>query len=454
MRNLFIIIFLCIGLVYADTFYIDPTLGNDANAGTAPGAGNAWASFDGLRTYVAGTGINPGDSILIKRGERLADSLLIAFEGDASDYVYIGDYGTGDKPVIDASGLLLGFSMNSRDYLKLYNLRIVSPDEDGIKVWGTSSNIIIDSVDVDSSGNQAFQNEGTANTTYYNITGNYCTDDGFSMHDSSTATVHTGTFIGNADGVNIIFNAKFKGYDITILNTTSEALYATNENAGDSCVIDIEGLEVNTEGSQIGNNAGLYVKYGYFHGATTTEFIDTDEGTDGDDLHLQYCIFDTIDAGQFAVVARAGASVTIDNCVFIDDGDGRSLYDAAGGTINNNIFYGLDKGPWQATAALTAKNCMFYDVTDPVGGGTVTMTDTLNADPLFTDPDNSDFTLQATSPAIDAGVTITGLTRDYSGNAVPSGSATDIGAEEYQQASTEQQSGFTKFTDYKNWGKF
>jgi len=54
----------------------------------------------------------------------------------------------------------------------------------------------------------------------------------------------------------------------------------------------------------------------------------------------------------------------------------------------------------------------------------------LNTDPLLTDPASGDFTLQPTSPCINAGIDV-GLTEDYAGRRVPQGSAPDIGAYEY-----------------------
>ncbi len=56
-----------------------------------------------------------------------------------------------------------------------------------------------------------------------------------------------------------------------------------------------------------------------------------------------------------------------------------------------------------------------------------------NADPLFTDPNNNDFTLTYLSPAIDAGVDV-GLSEDYAGN--PIYGLPDIGAYEYQPTLT------------------
>jgi hypothetical protein len=52
------------------------------------------------------------------------------------------------------------------------------------------------------------------------------------------------------------------------------------------------------------------------------------------------------------------------------------------------------------------------------------------SDPLFVNASNNDFHLQYNSPCIDNG-TYVGLTKDYDGNAIPQGSAPDIGAYEY-----------------------
>ena len=51
----------------------------------------------------------------------------------------------------------------------------------------------------------------------------------------------------------------------------------------------------------------------------------------------------------------------------------------------------------------------------------------INADPLLTDPEALDFTLQPASPAINAGTDV-GLTLDYLGITIPQGSLPDIGA--------------------------
>lgn len=58
-------VFCHVGHVHAATYYIDATGGNDNNAGTSPE--QAWQTIFKLYKF---TGIQPGDNILFKRGER------------------------------------------------------------------------------------------------------------------------------------------------------------------------------------------------------------------------------------------------------------------------------------------------------------------------------------------------------------------------------------------------
>ncbi len=60
----------------------------------------------------------------------------------------------------------------------------------------------------------------------------------------------------------------------------------------------------------------------------------------------------------------------------------------------------------------------------------------IDTDPLFIDPANINFNLQTTSPAIDAGVTLTEVPTDFDGIVRPQGTAHDIGAFEHDDGST------------------
>jgi hypothetical protein len=109
--------------------------------------------------------------------------------------------------------------------------------------------------------------------------------------------------------------------------------------------------------------------------------------------------------------------------------------------FKNNIIKGFTIGPyWVYTntviTSLTNSNNIVYlngnsnDIRLYSGASVTsyTVADTLKRDPVFISTSN--FRLQASSPAINAGTDVS-LTSDYDGNTVPVGSFPDIGAFEY-----------------------
>ena len=108
-----------------------------------------------------------------------------------------------------------------------------------------------------------------------------------------------------------------------------------------------------------------------------------------------------------------------DRCLYISDSS--QIF-----SCDNNLWYQSSGG----TRMYTGVDSINYHYDDFAAYKTATGWDTngLWEDPLMTDPANGDFTLQATSPCINAGVDV-GLTTDYAGN--PIVGLPDIGAYEY-----------------------
>ena len=111
--------------------------------------------------------------------------------------------------------------------------------------------------------------------------------------------------------------------------------------------------------------------------------------------------------------------------IFVTDTGPRNI------VIKNNIFdtsSGNDINAGSATSGAVLVSNNLYENTPSLSG--VTDSNAIIGNPLFVNP-GSDFHLQSTSPAIDAGLTLPEVTEDYEHNSRPQGSGYDIGAYEY-----------------------
>lgn len=105
--------------------------------------------------------------------------------------------------------------------------------------------------------------------------------------------------------------------------------------------------------------------------------------------------------------------------------------------IANNIFYQPQTAGVWFDAATTSNVAVQYNLTmggtaSTGSGAGVTLSNNLDStDPTLVNPVAFDFQLQAGSPAIDAGVTLSYVTNDFLGVTRPQGAAYDIGAFEF-----------------------
>ena len=111
------------------------------------------------------------------------------------------------------------------------------------------------------------------------------------------------------------------------------------------------------------------------------------------------------------------SSSSIKNNVFYNSGGGKTI-EAAG--FSGSITVGNN---------LTSGNAMHDQGSTP--SGMSLQSNLLNTNPLFVSAP-SNFRLQSTSPAINAGEALASVTVDHDGNSRPFGGAWDIGAFEYR----------------------
>lgn len=149
----------------AASYYLDATNGDDNQNGLSES--NAWKSLSKLRDVK----LNPGDRVLLKRGDIFQGELEISGQGTSDNRIYVETYGEGDKPCIVGNDTsLYAVRILNSDYLTLRNVEIVNtgkerkPHRTGLKIecrnYGVSKNIVIDGVDIRDVNGSLVKEEG------------------------------------------------------------------------------------------------------------------------------------------------------------------------------------------------------------------------------------------------------------------------------------------------------
>ena len=122
-----------------------------------------------------------------------------------------------------------------------------------------------------------------------------------------------------------------------------------------------------------------------------------------------YNEFINIPSNKFAIVVEdTSVSNVIDNNVIDGNEVGRGILVQKDVTINNNVFIDTAIRIFiQLSATLTMNNNLSFNAgSSSTSGGTLVENNALTSNPLFTDSANNDYSLQALSPCIDAGATV------------------------------------------------
>ena len=140
----------------------------------------------------------------------------------------------------------------------------------------------------------------------------------------------------------------------------------------------------------------------------------------------------TINNGSVFILV--GTSVKIYNNIIFNSNvvDGISLLSSTGSEVKNNIVISSMGGINVSGGTVTADYNSYYNNTNNYTGVSAGVNDIIS-NPFIIDPDNNNFQLQKSSPAIGAGADLSasGVTSDILGVARPQGSGYDIGAYEY-----------------------
>lgn len=94
----------------AATYYVSSTKGNDERTSIeARNPATPWKSLDKVNSFFRNLG--PGDSVLFKRGDAFYGSVQASASGTVYSPVYLGAYGSGNKPVITGFTVLKNWKL-------------------------------------------------------------------------------------------------------------------------------------------------------------------------------------------------------------------------------------------------------------------------------------------------------------------------------------------------------
>ena len=135
MKKLLIMPLACLILhAHATTYYVSSVSGDDSRSATqAKSPSTPWRSLNKINSFFAS--LQPGDSVLFKRGETFYGQLDVSQSGTATAPIVISAYGTGAKPIItgfttvtDWVSLGSGIWESSASVSKLNELKMVTID--------------------------------------------------------------------------------------------------------------------------------------------------------------------------------------------------------------------------------------------------------------------------------------------------------------------------------------
>lgn len=104
------------------TYYLDYSNGNDLNNGLNPQL--AWKTF----TNVNAKTFQPGDSILLKSGEKWVEQFMPKGSGSAGNPIVVEKYGGNVKPIIDGNGVISkgAVYLVNQEYWEINNIEITN----------------------------------------------------------------------------------------------------------------------------------------------------------------------------------------------------------------------------------------------------------------------------------------------------------------------------------------
>lgn len=403
---------------FATTYYISAS-GSNSNNGTSTSTPFLTC---GHLVGIAGD----GDTILFNRGDTFTGACSVRGSNEIFDA-----YGTGARPLIDQQGTQSNcITSGDKTGVVLQNINCTGATGDGIS-FSLSGSATWNNIESYNNGVDCFKVRNTEAITYSNLVAHGCASatnaDGFSLHDTSTATGTNYTGYSNGNGVSNELGTTWTCTSGCYLygNLYSQARAAAS-GSGTATITINNSLIVGGTGTNIGvgdQSSGALGAYS-----------------------LTNDIITGIPTGYYALSLVNTASTAVLNNVTIDSSDGGALIPSTSGSVimKNVVMSNITTGQYfhfggvGPVSQTTLSFCAFdkplaslSDQTTQFNTNFGSQYDLIfSATPGYTSVTNGNYTLTSGSDLVNHGVVISGRSTDYSGN--PIVQIPDIGAYEYQ----------------------
>jgi hypothetical protein len=389
--------------VFATTYYVNSVTGSDSNPGTPAAPFQSFYKFNQIT-------LSPGDVLAFAAGTAYTGYFELTQSGAAGLPITITSYGTGTPPEFTNPNEWYAIRLTG-NYLVVDGVKIRDTYESGAVIWG--SNCIVKNSEMTNTGFGVMVAAVNAK-----VLNNY-------IHDTHMIVNSPGGDDDyGANGVNLTTgtNGAEVAYNHIIGCVAPSYDYGTDGGAFEFYG-NVSNVNVHHNWCE-GNNGVFEFGGGTISNVTISYNVTLDNGVLGG-LHLAGTFAANITAIRLENNTVVEAYNGIANNVLWFNGTSRQNQFSA----KNNIFHysGAYSAFSNGTRFVHANN-LYYSPTNVALGFRKGSTEIV-ANPLFVNPATDDYTLQATSPAVNAGTAL-GYTADYLGN--PIVGAPDLGAYERQ----------------------
>jgi copper-binding protein NosD len=370
-------------------YYVDPANGDDTRRGDS--AANAWRTLARVNEFR----LEPGDTVLFRRGSTWRGGLHLTEDGTAEQPVVVGSYGTGAAPVFTAAENCVTVDA---DHQIVEGIRATGCDWAGVELRGSHNEVR----DVQSDNNVA----GVVIT-----------------EESHHNTVRSSTLVDNnrmsvddpgGDDDSGAFGVLLNGDDNVITGNTITGSFATSHDYGyDGAAVEV----YNGDRNQVTYNVTA-------NNETFTELGISQDGASEDNVFAYNTVYSDLPRAAFLVTRGAEDSVgpvtgtvAVNNSVQLlgQETQGWVCYGGCAPSIlklRNNIVAVTGKTGYEDGEGADEDRGVYF--------GTVTQFEpgpnSVEADPRYVS--RTDLHLRADSPAIGRGEAA-GFTHDLDGTPLP-----------------------------------